>query len=404
MDDQAVYQNQRNHMPSEVETSKQAEIPEELPPMSKSRQKKLLRDQRWEANREARKLARKEKTKKKRAQIRAERVTASESLPTPPTTNGSITTTQAQRLNAPRPKKLGKKAVIKKVLLPVTFIIDCSYEHLMQAKEINSLSSQITRCYSDIHRAPFQAHLVISSFQGKLKERFDNVLIGHYRGWKGVRTLEEDFSTAAKQAQTSMKENSSMKLEGAFRDLVDPSSESSISAIPQSEVIYLTSDSPNVLSSLTPYSTYIIGGLVDKNRHKGVCYKKAMDHGLKTARLPIDVYMRLDGRQVLTVNHVCEIMIKWLEYGDWGKAFMEVIPRRKGGTLKVDSSLMASMEEKGEEDDGEDVLKGELDGKEHRDEEGEKEHRDEEGEKDREDEEDENQASVSNGETSREPG
>ena len=397
MDHQAVDQSQGDHTPTEGGPSTGADNPKDLPPISKSRQKKLLRDQRWEANREARKLARKEKTKKKRAQIRAERVAASKPLPTPPTTDGSITA-QDQLLNAPRPKKLCKKAVTRKLLLPITFIIDCSYEHLMQAKEINSLSSQITRCYSDNHRAPFQAHLVISSFQGKLKERFDNVLIGHYRGWKGVRTLDEDFSTAAKQAETSMKENPSVKLEGAFRDLVGPPSESLNSTIPQSEVTYLTSDSPNVLSSLTPYSTYIIGGLVDKNRHKGVCYKKAMDHGLKTARLPIDEYMKLDGRQVLTVNHVCEIMVKWLEYGDWGKAFMEVIPRRKGGTLKVDTLLTASTEEVGEEDDGEDVLGGDLDGKERREEE------EDEDEKDREDEEDKHQASASDDQISREPG
>jgi tRNA (guanine9-N1)-methyltransferase len=27
-------------------------------------------------------------------------------------------------------------------------------------------------------------------------------------------------------------------------------------------------------------------------------------------------------------------MVKWLECGDWGEAFMKVIPKRKGGTLK----------------------------------------------------------------------
>ena len=34
-------------------------------------------------------------------------------------------------------------------------------------------------------------------------------------------------------------------------------------------------------------------------------------------------------RHVLTVNQVLEIMLRWLEKGDWEKAFMDVIPKRK---------------------------------------------------------------------------
>jgi tRNA (guanine9-N1)-methyltransferase len=31
-------------------------------------------------------------------------------------------------------------------------------------------------------------------------------------------------------------------------------------------------------------------------------------------------------------------MLKWLECGDWGTAFMRAIPPRKGGRLKVDEA------------------------------------------------------------------
>ena len=100
------------------------------------------------------------------------------------------------------------------------------------------------------------------------------------------------------------------------------------------EIVYLTSDSPNTLFCLQPYSTYIIGGIVDKNRHKGICYKKATDAGVKTAKLPIGDYMQMNSRFVLATNHVSEIIVRWLECGDWGKAFERVIPKRKGGVLK----------------------------------------------------------------------
>ena len=43
----------------------------------------------------------------------------------------------------------------------------------------------------------------------------------------------------------------------------------------QDTLVYLTADSPNELSSLDPAKKYIIGGIVDRNRHKNICFKKA---------------------------------------------------------------------------------------------------------------------------------
>ncbi|KAI5268756.1 hypothetical protein E4T47_07576 [Aureobasidium subglaciale] len=113
----------------------------------------------------------------------------------------------------------------------------------------------------------------------------------------------------------------------------------------QAETIYLSADSDHTLTELKPFSTYIIGGLVDKNREKGICAARAQAAGIKTARLPIGDYLAMASRKVLTTNHVHEIMLRWLECGDWGEAFMKVIPKRKGGQLKGYAG------EGGEEDD-----------------------------------------------------
>lgn len=101
-------------------------------------------------------------------------------------------------------------------------------------------------------------------------------------------------------------------------------------------IIYLSSDSPNTLDVLSPNTIYIVGGIVDKNRHKGLCYKRARELGITTAKLPIGDYMTMQSRSVLAVNHVVEIMLKWLEKGDWGEAFLAVIPKRKEAKLKVE--------------------------------------------------------------------
>ena len=119
-------------------------------------------------------------------------------------------------------------------------------------------------------------------------------------------------------------------------------------------IVYLTSDSPHTLERLSPNTSYIIGGIVDKNRHKGLCYKRACGKGIPTAKLPIGEYMTMQSRSVLAVNHVVEIMLKWMETGDWGEAFLSVIPKRKEAQLKTKMGLGEDTpkEESVEEDAG----------------------------------------------------
>ena len=229
--------------------------------------------------------------------------------------------------------------------LPLTFVLDCSYDELMLDKERISLSSQITRSYSDNNRSPYRAHLVVSSFDKLLKERFETVLAKTHENWKGVRFMSEDFMHAAEVAKDWMKPGEANKMEGMFAKKAND-------AKPEDgEVVYLSSESPETLLELKPYSTYIIGGLVDKNRHKGICYKRAVEKGIKTAKLPIGDYIQMQSRAVLATSHVVEIMLRWLEIGDWGEAFMQVIPSRKGGVLKeTKDNSGADNEEGGQEE------------------------------------------------------
>ena len=299
----------------------------EAPPLSKNKLKKLKRDQEWEANRAKRKEKRREKQIEKKKRKRAARQGSAPTVPTnqtPAHQNGQETKTA----------EANKSTRQEYTQLPITLVLDCAFDDLMVDKERKSLGSQVTRSYSDNHKAPLQAHLAISSFGGHLKERFDGVLAGHYRSWKSVRFLEGDFVQAAEQAKEWMKGERGGKLAGALAKEND--SAPTLHAQDEAgEVVYLTSDSPDTLTQLRPYSTYVIGGLVDRNRHKGVCYKRATDRGMRTAKLPIGDYMQMASRFVLATNHVAEIMLRWLELGDWGKAFLQVVPKRKGGVLKI---------------------------------------------------------------------
>lgn len=296
------------------------EVDHDRLPMSKNQMKKLRKKQEWDAKREERKVIRKQKIAARRERKRA--LKAQEGFDAG---SGNV---NSMLMTGPKPP------IQNPVQLPVTFLIDCDFDDLMRDNERISLAAQITRCYSDNKNSLYRAHLAICSFTGRLRERFDNVLT-HYKQWRGVRFLECDFVEAAQSARDWMSaEQHGGKLLGTFTKFASLDESEQLKLKNEGEVIYLSSESDETLTELKPFSTYIIGGLVDKNREKGICHKRAMRRSVKTARLPIGEFMEMQSRKVLATNHVNEIMLKWLECGDWGEAFMKAIPKRKGGKLK----------------------------------------------------------------------
>ena len=329
--------------------------------LSKNQLKKLQRRQHWEESRAARKAHKKEKLVAKKDRLRRAKSDQTKSRAqnegpceavTSELVGAQAEATKGDIKDAREHKPEWKnKKHIHPIRLPITLILDCSFDDLMTDKERISLASQLTRCYADNRAALYRTFLLVSSFGGGLKARFETVLGNSHRGWKGVQFEEVDYIAVLDNAIERMKGEKHRSLQpdilkgGAASfivsdtDAVHTVTEVSIDQ-DEREIIYLTSDSPNTLTKLSAGGIYIIGGLVDRNRHKGICYKRAMDRGIKTAKLPIGEYLEMSSRFVLTTNQVVEIMLRWLELGDWGEAFVRVVPKRKGGVLKegVDSA------------------------------------------------------------------
>ncbi|KAK0749949.1 guanine-1-methyltransferase-domain-containing protein [Schizothecium vesticola] len=320
-------------------------------PLSKNHLKRIRRQQAYEDFKEERKVKRKEKRHAKQQRKRSERhaaVAAAEAA-------GLDPTTVLQPKKEPRPPRP----------VPVAIIIDCDFESYMRDPEIVSLSSQVVRSYSENKKARYQAHLFVSSFKGKLGSRFETVLKSTHRSWKGVRLMEGDFIEAAADAKMLLGEPKAgspidvlLSSEGKPGIVLEGAEEVAPEDLEAEDVdqsvVYLSSESPYTLERLEPGTSYVIGGLVDRNREKGLCYKRARDRKVRTAKLPIGEYMAMQSRYVLTTNQVIEIMVKWMECGDWGEAFLAVIPKRKGGTLKTQDGSQADPEETkdGQKEDG----------------------------------------------------
>ncbi|KAF1920646.1 guanine-1-methyltransferase-domain-containing protein [Ampelomyces quisqualis] len=310
----------------------------EKPKISKNQLKKQRRLERWEAGREDRKVKRKEKAKerkeRKRENWKEQNMDENGNVPKMP------------------PSRSPRHFVGSGTQVPITVIFDCDFEEYMYDHELKSLGLQITRCYSDNRKAKYKAHLALSSFGGKMKERFNGILAQQYTSWKGFQFFEEDFVEVAKKSKEWMATPQDDDDIGALAKASEGEEQAEHDASSEEgEIVYLSSESDNVLTHLKPNGTYIIGGLVDKNRHKGICHKRAFNRGIKTAKLPIKEYLEMRDRQVLVTNHVHEILLKWMEFGDWGKAFMEVMPKRKGGKLREDGDCDQDGSNAGEEEE-----------------------------------------------------
>ncbi|EEH51060.1 uncharacterized protein MICPUCDRAFT_7027, partial [Micromonas pusilla CCMP1545] len=97
----------------------------------------------------------------------------------------------------------------------------------------------------------------------------------------------------------------------------------------KSKLVYLTADSENELTAFSEDDVYVIGGIVDRNKHKNLTLDKANAQGIRHARLPIRDHLKMTGSHVLTVNQTLDIAHAQMELGDWAAALDRAVPTRK---------------------------------------------------------------------------
>nr|GMD92348.1 tRNA (guanine(9)-N1)-methyltransferase [Ipomoea batatas] len=289
--------------------------PDQQPPLSKRAQKKLLKQQRFEAKKAEKKAQLKEHKQREAERKRrewAERLAgmSEEEKLKLIEERKSVRRERMEKRSEEKGKKIERLTRAKES--GQNFVIDLEFSDLMTSNELQSLVQQIMYCYAMNGRCETPAHLWLAGYQGEMQNLLEKT--PGYDKW-----LIEKESRPYIEAFQDQKEN----------------------------LVYLTADSENVLDELDPKKVYIIGGLVDRNRWKGITMNKAKEQGIQTAKLPIGNYLKMSSSQVnhasrkivniaysgcslvLTVNQVVEILLKFLELRDWKASFFEVIPQRK---------------------------------------------------------------------------
>ena len=185
-------------------------------------------------------------------------------------------------------------------------VIDLSFDELMTARESRSLAQQLLFCYS----------------ANKQAARSDGA-------WPLQFHLSSYSATSAVGEQLGA-------IQGSDTWPVTRHATSFLDAYEASQLVYLSADATVPLGELDSGKVYVIGGLVDRNRHKGLVQRRALTAGIATARLPLEEHLEIDAevRRVLAVNHCFEMLMHRARGFEWADAMLRAMPSRLGASRR----------------------------------------------------------------------
>lgn len=118
--------------------------------------------------------------------------------------------------------------------------------------------------------------------------------------------------------------------------LLTATEKSHVDLFPKDSIIYLTADSPNVMTTFRHDKVYIIGSFVDKKMQPGTSLAKAKRLKLATECLPLDKYLQWDtGNKNLTLDQMMRILLCLKNTGNWEEALKFVPQRKHTGFLEI---------------------------------------------------------------------
>lgn len=304
--------NENNKIQESNELDNKENNIEEKPklPISKNQLKKLKKQEEWKKKMEKIKQYKKEKKKEKKRLKREER--EKEEKLHPKNIESEINEIKdKEKLNTPfKTRKELKEEFKQKCKNGMKVVIDCDFEHLMNEQGNKSMVRQIVDLYSinKISSNPFR--VILYGVGKQIKEGLEK---SDYKNWIGIEIyFKEDYPSFDKFIEEILYKDDERSLDDIKKD-----------------VYYLSADSENNIENIDSNATYIIGGIVDRNKYKGLSLNKAKKLGINHGKFPIGDYLKLQSSQVLTTNHTFHILNEFSIKHDWKEAFVSIIPKRK---------------------------------------------------------------------------
>eukprot|EP00752_Nemacystus_decipiens_P010183 g9074.t1 len=125
-----------------------------------------------------------------------------------------------------------------------------------------------------------------------------------------------------------------LKSAGAESWLVDRTPLGVFAAFDPASIVYLSPDAEEALDDVDggPNVVYVVGGIVDRNLHKGLTLGAAGGGGARAARLPFDEHLPEvpRGDRVLTVCACVGVLMGVHAGQGWREALEKSVPRRVG--------------------------------------------------------------------------
>lgn len=182
-------------------------------------------------------------------------------------------------------------------------VFDMAYDNYMKPKELQNTVSQLLESEGWNRRDVDPFHIYFCNL--KIDGRFHRELIKRYgEKWNKL--------------------------------LLTATEKSHIDIFPKDSIVYLTADSPNVMTTFKHDKIYIVGAFVDKNMQPGTSLAKAKRLNLATECLPLDKYLQWDtGTKNLTLDQVIRILLCLKNNGSWEEALKFVPKRKHTGYLEI---------------------------------------------------------------------
>eukprot|EP00201_Polytomella_parva_P008698 CAMPEP_0175050744 /NCGR_PEP_ID=MMETSP0052_2-20121109/7422_1 /TAXON_ID=51329 ORGANISM="Polytomella parva, Strain SAG 63-3" /NCGR_SAMPLE_ID=MMETSP0052_2 /ASSEMBLY_ACC=CAM_ASM_000194 /LENGTH=331 /DNA_ID=CAMNT_0016314967 /DNA_START=143 /DNA_END=1135 /DNA_ORIENTATION=- len=299
------------------------------PVLSKKRLKKIAKMEKYLEFKKQRKETEKAQRAEKKKASRQEKTDMIDSL----TEEEKVKyfAEKKEKLNAQR--KAGEEAKEKlkeAVSSGPRVVIDLDFDDMMIENDKRHLCQQLAFSYAVNKTSPVVCNLVLTSFTGNLEQLARQVVSG-IDNWICTRTP--------------------LPYDEFYKDEIH-------------NVVYLTADSENEIQELDSSKIYVIGGIVDHNSHKFLCFNRAKEKGITTARLPISKYVQLGTSAVLTVNHVFSLLAGYYSSRDWAEVLDRVLPQRKRAAYvlehgnRKDRRQAKWVKKDGEKDEGEEKDEG----------------------------------------------